>query len=188
MRGRGFTVVEVLVALVIISSAMIPMLGSFTGNIRATGEGDARSRAISLLEGRMTDMKLSSYEGLERSFFTAAGRGGSDYGPGGFEAREAVEFKNGEILSDPLAPAGNKRLDLSTVFEKGVRYGFDLKASRFRPSYEYRGLDPESTRYTGPSRITGKRCFILCELKVSWKTRKGFEHTIDAVLLKAPTS
>lgn len=188
LQTRGFTIVEVLVALVIISSAMIPLLGSFTGNIRATGEADARSRAASLLESRLTDLKLTSFESLERACFPSRVPADSDISKGGYEFRQSVEYTAGEDLTDPMAGPGTKSIDLSAVLEKGVRYSFELRAARFRPSYDYRGLGGEGSGYTGPSRVTGKRNFIICECRVRWKTRKGTEHAMDALFLKAPTS
>lgn len=59
MRGRdGFTLVEALVALLIVGAALVPLLGSVTAGVRAQERVEEALEGVALAEARMAELAL----------------------------------------------------------------------------------------------------------------------------------
>jgi type II secretory pathway pseudopilin PulG len=61
---RGFTIVEALVALVLLGAGLVPLLSSVTAGLRAEGELGATLNAIPLAEARMEELALLPVDSL----------------------------------------------------------------------------------------------------------------------------
>lgn len=65
MRGRdGFTLVEALVALLIVGAALVPLLGALTAGLRAQGRVAAALEGVALAEARMAELALLPVDSL----------------------------------------------------------------------------------------------------------------------------
>ena len=65
MRGRdGFTLLEALVALVILGLALVPLLASVTEGVRAQGRVRAAHEAVALAEARMNELAMLPVDSL----------------------------------------------------------------------------------------------------------------------------
>ena len=83
MRERGFTLVEILVALVILSVGLIGLMGAASVAVRAVSDGTLRTRGVALASGRREMLVSSGCAGAavgsrERTPFAVRWSGGGD--------------------------------------------------------------------------------------------------------------
>jgi prepilin-type N-terminal cleavage/methylation domain-containing protein len=60
----GFTLVEALVALVIVGAALVPLLGGVSRAVRAQGEAAGAVEAVALAEARMAALEMLTLDSL----------------------------------------------------------------------------------------------------------------------------
>lgn len=60
--GRGFTLVEVLIAAVILAAVVIPLMASFINATRWTAEAQALLTAANLAQGKLEEVKNRRYD------------------------------------------------------------------------------------------------------------------------------
>jgi prepilin-type N-terminal cleavage/methylation domain-containing protein len=119
MRGRdGFTLVEALVALLIVGAALVPLLGSVTAGLRAERRVAEAAALVSLAEARMSALALlprdsvAGYLSPREGWFPApfarhrwqAVLRGEPERPGLLRAAVRVEGPDGEFSLETVFP------------------------------------------------------------------------------------
>ena len=59
-KEEGFTLVEVMVAITVLTVALVPMIGFFTQSIKTTADSKTRSEALSLARWAVETVKVSA--------------------------------------------------------------------------------------------------------------------------------
>ncbi|HEX2077479.1 MAG TPA: type II secretion system protein [Longimicrobium sp.] len=97
LRGRGgFTLLESMVALVILGLALTPLLHAVTDGVRAQGRLGAVHEAVSLAEAKMAELALMPVDSIPRYLEPRAGWFAAPFG--GYRWRALLR-------PDPASPA-----------------------------------------------------------------------------------
>jgi len=210
---KGFTLIEVLVSLAIVSAALFPVLSNFR---TAVGKGkvtQAYGRAVDLMEERLNTLKNAPFKNLSEAFFPdsrlhSSGAGdldsrlcieprnlGSDY-PEAIRitpeeaAQSSLKASPGEIVLEPAAAGVDSILSLETQRHGRAIFDFRLRARKFTPTYKYWGAQGKKASHTGFTKVRSSRPMILFQLEVFWKVpgEGGREGRVEACYLRSPTS
>lgn len=177
--SSGFTLVEVLVALAILSSALIPISGILSSNRTRTRGIELRNHALNIIDTRMTTLKNSSFKIIRNFLF-----------PDFYKKRDSgigVIKKSFNSLNLPSALQKKLFFDLNDIDYNGFIYKLELQAEIFNPTYSFKAYRDKA--YIKASKVKGTRSIIKFRLSVKWKSaRNGKERVIDACYLKTPAA
>jgi general secretion pathway protein I len=124
-KSRGFTLLEVMVAMAIIAIALTAVLGSQSQSLSLASEAKFSTTAALLAQSKMAEIEAEKPEDLTSD----SGDFGEDYP--GYRWDKSVNdmtFDEPEGISDHL-----KRIDLIISWEESDRYKYRLRLYKFVP-------------------------------------------------------
>jgi general secretion pathway protein I len=123
----GFTLLEVMIALSVISIALMALLGSQSQGLSLASESRFNTTASLLAQGKMADIEAV---GDQRDLASDSGNFGDEFPDYAWEVSvNDVSFEGAGKISDRL-----KRIDLEVFSISETRYRYRLRLYRFFPS------------------------------------------------------
>jgi prepilin-type N-terminal cleavage/methylation domain-containing protein len=121
----GYSLVEVMVAIMILAIAIIPMVGMFDAGLRAATQGGDYDRARALANAKMEDVRALSYKDLVATY--PPGRyppstPGCSTGTPGFACTISTNYVNPSLQSDSSASASSSngmQIEVTVTWNNG---------------------------------------------------------------------
>ncbi|NNG08137.1 MAG: type II secretion system minor pseudopilin GspI [Desulfobacteraceae bacterium] len=124
-ENRGFTLLEVMVAIALIAIALTAVLGSQSQSVSLAGEARFNTTAALLAQSKMAEIELEDPEDLS----TDSGDFGEDFPGYTWQLSVSdVMFDRPENVSDHL-----KQIDLTISWGEDAQFQYALRVYRFSP-------------------------------------------------------
>ena len=123
-RESGYSLVELMVAIVVLTVAILPMVNTFEAGLRAATASGDYDRARACAGGRLEEAKTLPYE------VVAAGLPGGVCEPSGFEYTVSTKFVDGH-LREVDEDRGLTRVTIRVEWDGGGSYGVSGVVSRW---------------------------------------------------------
>ena len=124
-RARGFTLLEVMIAMAIIAIALVAVLGSQSQSLDLASEAKFKTTAALLAQGKMAEIETESMEGLSSD----SGDFGEDFPDYHWEYTVGdLSLAGAEEALDFL-----KQIDLVVYWGSSEEYQYRIRLYRFTP-------------------------------------------------------
>ncbi len=129
MDEAGYSLVEVTVAMVVLTVAIIPLVGVLEAGLRAAAEGGRYDAARALAHGELEEARGLPYNAPGGAADSAVERYAPPGPPGGTAGRFTYAVET-EFVDEELAPVGSPtgqmRVDVTVTWEGGSYAGSGL--------------------------------------------------------------
>jgi prepilin-type N-terminal cleavage/methylation domain-containing protein len=216
--ARGFSLLEILVALAVVSTALIPISSMVSTSKRRNLGIEYRNKALSILDARLQTLRDSSFKTLEEYFFPElnrplAGNGMNGNGMNGNGMNGNGMNGNGmnskglsgsglsgrtidtdksikkTFDSKNIPPEMKKRIFFNLDNVKYLRIHFNLFLEAEIYKPVYSFKAYSGKSYVGPSQVRGTRKMINFRLRVLWKeSEAGKVREVEACYIKTPAA